>query len=281
MSVNSFKGLATHLTLTGTARVPSGAKLDVESGGELEISSGATFDCDADMTMGGDVDLSATSNISLGGIDVLLGAGVGSAAAAANATLFGLGTSAAPIATATANKNALEFRSKSTATTGDHRTIYARCDIGGAGGAGEALRGNTVLTAAAGGTVNGVHGSVSVGSGGSVAGQACGVRSNFLVPNSALSGGTIYGCMAEIYSEGASSSVAGTTKHAILGIVASGNATGAATVDTAISIDGSDGSGEMIYDHVITTPGSAGGSVKCKFNDAVGYIYWWDTEGAT
>lgn len=267
--------------LLGTSQVPSGDKLDILSGAELEISSGATFDVDADMTMAADIDLSASSSLSLGGIDILLGAGVGSAAAAAGATLLGLGTSADPIATAVADKNAVEFRSKSTATSGDHRTIYTRCEIGGAGGAGESLRGNTVVTAAAGGTVNGAHGSVSIGAGGSIAGMASGVRGNFLIPDSAISGGTIYGMLAELYAEGSSSDISGATAHACLGIQAGGDATGKGTVANAIAINGTDGTGEMLYEHTITTPGAAAGSVQCDFNGTTGFLYWWATEGAT
>lgn len=200
-------------------------------------------------------------------------------AAADNALLLGVGTSGDPALTASADKNMIELRCKSTATSGDFRGLYVRSDIGGAGGAGESLRGNTVLTAAAGGTVNGCHASLDLSSG-SVTGMGTGVRAGLIVPNSAVSGGTMYGALAEIYSNGSSSDVSGATKHAILGVAASGDATGAANVLNAIAFDGTDGTGKMIYDHTGTAPANTDGSIRILINGVPKWLMYFDQQAA-
>lgn len=163
---------------------------------------------------------------------------LGSAAAAANALLLGVGTTAAPALTSTANKDFVEIRAKSSATSGDGRLAYLRFDIGGAGGGGECLRAFTDLTAAA-ANANGSHISLQVGATGYVTGLGTGIRSQLYIKNEAVhANGTYYGLQAEVYSEGATSSIAGATKHAVLGIAATGNSTGMATVLNAISVDG-------------------------------------------
>ena len=198
-------------------------------------------------------------------------------AAAANALLMGVGTSGSPATTSTANKNMVEIRSETTATSGDFRNIYLRTAFNGAGVAGESLRANSVVTKAVAGTVNGSHSSVSIGTGGSITGMACGARDNFLIPNSAMSGGTVYGALVEMYAEGASSDVSGTTKHAILGIEANGNSTGKDTVLNAISFVGGDGSGKMIYTNT-STPGDSAGSIRILVGGTARYLRFWSAE---
>lgn len=92
--------------------------------------------------------------------------------AAVTAILGGSGSSAAPTSTATADKNFLGFWTKSTAATGDARGLYMRLYFGGAGG-GEAVRAYATADAAnvaTGGTVNGIHASLSIAVGASVSG---------------------------------------------------------------------------------------------------------------
>lgn len=163
----------------------------------------------------------------------------GTAAKAADAVLLGGGTSALPNTSSTADAKFIEFRCKTTATSGDNRLAYLRYEQAGAGGGGEALRAFTVMTAAL-GTAHGAHLSLlTTSTTGYVTGLGAGMRATLQVANAAVpAGGTYYGAQVEIYSDGASSSVAAVTKHAVLNIAATGNATGMATVLNAIAIDG-------------------------------------------
>jgi len=254
------------------------AESDLAAGGTegigLDASGNLTIDAAANIV------LTATTGVIAADSVVKLRAAGG--ADAAGALLMGVGTSGSPATTAVASKNMVEIRSETTATSGDFRNIYLRTDFNGAGVAGEGLRSNTVINAAVAGTVNGAHLSSEVKTGGgSVTGMATGARLGFIVPDAALSGGTVYGGLSEIYSAGSSSDVSGATLHAIHSFQASGDATGAANVDNALHFAGTDGTGEMLYDHVVTTPGAAGGSIQINVNGATGFLYWWDTEGAT
>ena len=96
------------------------------------------------------------------------------------ALILGGGTTAAPVPTAVANKNFVDFRTKTTATSGDCRGLYLRHQFAGVGGSGEALRAvgqiNNV-TAATGGTCNGGHISLEVaGASGKVSGSGNALR---------------------------------------------------------------------------------------------------------
>ena len=71
------------------------------------------------------------------------------------ALVFGVGLSSDPATTATANKNFLEFRTQSTATSGDSRGIYNRLYLAGAGVSGESLRSFTTVSDVAAATAHG------------------------------------------------------------------------------------------------------------------------------
>lgn len=90
------------------------------------------------------------------------------------AKILGVGTSTAPVNYGeTANLNGIGLWLKTTAATGDFRGIYARSYFAGATG-GEAVRAYATTTAtgvAAGGTVNGIHASLSMNASSSIAGQ--------------------------------------------------------------------------------------------------------------
>lgn len=157
-----------------------------------------------------------------------------------------VGTSSSPLSTSTADYKFNEWRCKSTATSGDNRLAYLRYDLDGAGGGGESLRALTDL-GAANGTAHGAHISLQAGATGYITGLGVGVRGQLYIKNEALAAnGTYYGMQAEIYSEGATSSVAAATKVAILNIAATGNATGIATVKNAIAFDGAAASADVL-----------------------------------
>ena len=103
------------------------------------------------------------------------GDGVGSG------VLFGGGTAADPITTATADKNFIDYRTESTATSGDSRAMYLRHYLSSTG-SGEAIRAYATANAtncATGGTVNGIHASLSVAAAGSISGQGFAGRFTF------------------------------------------------------------------------------------------------------
>jgi hypothetical protein len=90
------------------------------------------------------------------------------------AKILGAGTSGAPISFGeTANLNGIGLWLKSSAGSGDFRGAYIRAYFNGATG-GEAVRAYATATAAgvaAGGTVNGIHASLSLNASASVSGQ--------------------------------------------------------------------------------------------------------------
>jgi hypothetical protein len=141
--------------------------------------------------------------------------------------LFGAGaaSSSTLITTATASKNFVQLYTKSTATSGDNRGIYNRFYLSGAGGGGESLRTFTTVNNVAAGTAHGAHISLSFGTTGSITGQGLGLRATLHVPNQAQSGGTYAGAQSEIYYDGASSNIAGSTVHSIHRFIQDGNAT--------------------------------------------------------
>lgn len=170
--------------------------------------------------------------------------------AAAGAILMGVGTSANPATTATANKNFLEFRTQSTATSGSSRGLYLRHNLAGAGQSGEAIRAFTDLTAAV-DTARGAHLSVQAGATGYVTGLAAGVDAQLYVKNEVLAAnGTYTALNAEIYSEGATTAVSGVTSLSAIRVALGGNATGAGRVDDKANLitltGGANGSGNIV-----------------------------------
>ena len=82
------------------------------------------------------------------------------------ALVLGGGTNASPISISEANKNFIDFRASTSATTGDTRLSYEKLSFSGVGGSGEVNRVYGVVnnvTAATGGTVNGSHITLEVG----------------------------------------------------------------------------------------------------------------------
>lgn len=155
----------------------------------------------------------------------------------ATGALFGSGTSSNRETTATANTHFMEFRFQNSAATGDNRGMYLRLYLTGAGaGGGEAARIFTTVEDVAKGTAHGAHISLNFGSSGSLTGLGVANRNTLHIPNAAMSGGTYAAMQAEIFADGASSDISGTTSHALIRGVVGGNATGAATVANFLSL---------------------------------------------
>jgi hypothetical protein len=133
-----------------------------------------------------------------------------------------VGTEASPFSSSVADTKFWELRTKSTATSGDARSLYAAMTFGGAGGAGEAVRARSIVEAAVAGGVHGLHGGVEIGTGGSITGLAAGVRGTFIAPDAAANG-TVCGGMSELWAGGASTNWAGAT-HSIHRFVNAGGA---------------------------------------------------------
>lgn len=97
------------------------------------------------------------------------------------ALLHGAGTSASPVTTSDASKNFMGYWVKSNATSGDARALYVRLYFGAAG-SGEAVRAYATAAAsnvATGGTVNGIHASLSLNASASISGQGFAGRFTF------------------------------------------------------------------------------------------------------
>ncbi len=106
----------------------------------------------------------------------------------------GLSTSASTALTkSTADVSWMKFYTRSTATTGDTRGIYWKHWFSGAGGSGEVARfyGAVNAAAATGGTVNGVHTSLYLETGGSVSGAGNAIRATLGLAASVTGTGTL------------------------------------------------------------------------------------------
>ncbi|HUS03906.1 MAG TPA: hypothetical protein VMW50_07435 [Dehalococcoidia bacterium] len=133
-------------------------------------------------------------------------------------------------ATSTADMKMVHLIFTSSAVTGTARAEYSFLTLSGvSAGGGESIRGRTAVTAAVGGGVHGGHFGLEIGTGGSITGLGVGCRATFMIPNSAMTGGTVCGGMSELFAEGTSSDISGTTAHSIHRFELSGNSTGRAT----------------------------------------------------
>jgi hypothetical protein len=124
----------------------------------------------------GQLDIVADGRIQLTG---KLSLGLNGGALSASGLLMGVGTSADPATTAVAGSIFAEFRTQSTATSGDSRGLYWRHDINGAGGGGDCVRAFSKVTGGA-TTVRGAHISLDLDTAGSVSGFGAGVDAQVL-----------------------------------------------------------------------------------------------------
>lgn len=191
------------------------------------------------------------------------------------ALVFGVGLSTDPATTATADKNFLEFRTQSTATSGDARGIYNRLYLSGAGVSGESLRSFTTVNDVAAANAHGAHISLNFGSTGTITGQGIATRSTLHLKNEALASNvTMAALQAEIYSDGANSDPGGSTKLSYLRCVNDGHANGIADVDDDISlieiVGHTIGSGNLVVTEVDESKFSH--KIRCKVGDTVLYL---------
>jgi hypothetical protein len=192
--VDENKDIATirHLTISGNLVTGTTTLSEAELGvldavtlGTAAVSKAATFDAN-------------------GKIDF---AGMHGGTAAANALLLGGGTSGDPMTTATAGKVFMEFRTESTATSGDSRALYIRHALNGAGLSGEAIRAFTKVGALAlGSAARGAHISLDFTAVGEVTGLGVGVDAQLMMAD-ALTSGTLAVLNAEAYGSAAGSNV--------------------------------------------------------------------------
>jgi hypothetical protein len=116
---------------------------------------------------------------------------------------------------------------------------------------------------------------------GSVTGLGVGGDHQLLLATAcAPTGGTYFAGQSEVYMEGADSSLAGATTHAIHSFIANGDSTGVATVLNAMAFKGSVGGGKMIKDANSTGGTESNGCIRILVDEgsgyAVRYLRYWD-----
>ena len=235
----------------GYLYIKSNANLVVEAGGALNIeTSGAVQLNGTEITN----KLYFLNYVTPTGGHTVVATG----AASANALLIGRGTSADPVTTSTAGKVFLEFRTETTATSGDSRCLYIRHALNGAGVSGEAIRAFSKITAVA-ATARGAHISLDLDTENSkgITGLGAGVDAQILVGNGAApAGGTYAAVNAEIYSAGASSDMGAVTDLSFFRVSNGGHDTGQETVDDdakLFSLYGFTAGGGHLLDSTINT----------------------------
>jgi len=148
------------------------------------------------------------------------------------AVLMGLGTESYPaVGSTAADKKWMSFYLTDPAASGTARGMYLRLYLtGGAGG--EAVRAFAqVESNTPADTVNGAHISLAFGSSaGNITGLGTAGRFTFHLPSRSLTG-TTAAIMAELWSDGSSSTLGGTSSF--IRFCLDGNATGRANVDTS------------------------------------------------
>lgn len=206
---------------------------------------------------------------------------LGGVAPSAAALTFGIGASATRATTATADKNFVEFRTESTATSGDSRGIYNRLYLGGAAVSGESLRTFTTVDDVAAATAHGAHISLNFNATGSVTGLGVASRCTLHVPDDAgWTPGTIAAVQAEIWSDGDASDTDGATEVSFIRVVNGGNANGIADVDDDAFLlafsGGAIGAGNMV---AAQTAAAVSHTIRCKMPDgSTGYLMVSDTQ---
>jgi len=178
-------------------------------------------------------------------------------AASANSLLMGVGTSASPATTAVASKVFMEFRTQSSATSGDSRCLYMRHDLSGAAGGGEALRAFTKVSAAC-STARGAHISLDMAAAGTLSGFGAGIDSQLMLGGAGYSG-TLTALNLELYGNASAQvSVAGGTSFLRCNI--GGDSTAVTNISTNgafLSLANAAGSGLMLDSDITALTGKA------------------------
>ena len=191
------------------------------------------------------------------------------------------GSESAKISTTTANTKFVQlyFDSQTTAAGSDARGIYVRLYHSAATtGGGEALRAYTTINGAVVATAYGAHLSldfVSVANSGRLSGLGIAGNNTIHIPSDAAwTSGTLSSMQAEIFSDGAASTVAGVTIMSFIRIANGGNATGKGTVDDSavlLSLDGlSAGTGHLYDTDATAATGDA--TLKIKIDGVTKYL---------
>lgn len=183
------------------------------------------------------------------------------------------GTAIAPVTEDTADLNFISLYFDNGATSGDNRGIYNRLYLTGAGGGGESLRSFTTISDIAAGTAHGAHISLSFGATGSVTGQGIASRNTLHIPDAAMSGGTVAALQAEIFADGSSSDISGTTAHALFRGVISGDGTGAATVANFLDLSSVPAAGDGAFINTNATVIAAGAYAALRVLTPAGLKY--------
>lgn len=180
-----------------------------------------------------------------------------------------VGSSASPLAINTADDCGLKAYYSTTATSGTTYGHYLRVDSNGAGQEAIAGRFKTLLKKAGIGNAHGGHCTLEADtSAGAVTGLGTGLRGNLVVADRAITTGTYYGVMAEIYPLGNTAAIPAAS-NACLGINAQAGTAMDAVVN-AISFSGTDGSSAMIYSKSATCTFT--GYIRILVNGAVRYL---------
>lgn len=228
------------ITLSGTVTLnddlitPTTKKVQFrDSGLYINSSADGKLVISADGTGSDDITLSGTVTIA----DVVtMQAGLDYTGITPSGTtpIVKCGTSSVPISTSTANTNFSQYYNKTTATSGDARGIYNRLYIANAGTGGESLRTFTTVDNVASGTAHGAHISLNFNTSGTLSGLGVAGRNTLHVPNAAggCGTGTFAPVQAEIYGDGASSTIAPASEFSFVRMIVDG-----ATVDVKATVD--------------------------------------------
>jgi hypothetical protein len=261
------KKITDELALVDAALDALGSGSGLLADGKIWIG-GATGACAA-QTVSGDVTITRAGVTTVAPLVPLNLSGVVTAAETTG-TAIQIATTGTPLALNTAGQSGIKAFFSSTATSDTTYGMYCRLDSNGVGQEGISGRFKTLLKKAGIGNAHGMHATLEADtSAGAVTGLGTGIRGNLVVANRALTTGTYYGVMAEIYPLGNTAAIPASS-NACLGINAQAGTAMDAVVN-AISFSGTDGSGSMIYTH---NPGNTfTGSIRILVNGAVRYLY--------
>jgi len=191
-------------------------------------------------------------------------------AASVSGLLMGVGTSANPATTATVDANFMEFRTQSTATSGDSRGFYLRHNIHGIAGGGEAIRAFSKVTVAA-STVRGAHISLDMDAAGTVSGFGAGVDAQLML-GAATYTNTLAALNLEVYGNASASVSGGSTS--LIRAVLNGDGTAIADIDDNANFisftGGSIASGNIVQAETDETKFSH--KIRCDFNGTTMYL---------
>jgi hypothetical protein len=187
----------------------------------------------------------------------------------------GVGTSSTPyldtVAPSTADLNFEGVWVKSTAATGTTRGQYWRLYLtGGAGG--ECIRAfTTIENDTPADTVNGAHISLNFGSSdGNVTGLGTAVRGTLHIPDRSL-GGTTTAIQAELWADGSSSALGGTTSF--IRCVAGGDQTGIDEIDDdGFFFEATGLTSGSTHMFLVGAPVTLAASLKCKVGAVTYYL---------